>query len=159
MIRLEVIGIPAPQGSKTRMPNGAMLDGTSSTGRAKLIEWRRAVADAGRSWLTGFPQAPLDGPIAVALHFSFPQVKSNPYRFWHATKPDLDKLIRATCDAIKSAGLIIDDSQICRIVATKAYCDHDQPPGCEVQIFDLAEEEANKHKHRKLAAAQRRKAS
>lgn len=38
-IVLTVIGVPSPQGSKVRVGN-IMLDGTSTTGRAKLAEWR-----------------------------------------------------------------------------------------------------------------------
>lgn len=33
MITFRVLGVPAPQGSKTRMPNGAMLEAASQTGR------------------------------------------------------------------------------------------------------------------------------
>ena len=43
-VRFNVIGVPAPQGSKTRMPNGAMVEGSSATGRAKHRTWRQAVA-------------------------------------------------------------------------------------------------------------------
>src|SRR5690349_10366387 len=100
VIRLEVIGIPAPQGSKTRMPNGALVDGTSATGRMKLIEWRRAVADAARLYIAENAQPPLAGPVQLDVLFRFPATKSDPYRHHHATMPDASKVLRATEDAL-----------------------------------------------------------
>ena len=44
VVDLRVIGVPAPQGSKTRMPNGAMVEGGSAAGRAKhRALWDRSV--------------------------------------------------------------------------------------------------------------------
>jgi len=42
VVDLRVIGVPAPQGSKTRMPNGAMVEGGSAAGRAKHISGKMA---------------------------------------------------------------------------------------------------------------------
>lgn len=159
MIELEVIGIPAPQGSKTRMPNGAMVDGTSATGRAKLSEWRRAVADSARAWLTDNPQGPLSGPVELWVSFRFPATKSDPYRHLHASKPDVDKIARSTCDALVHAGLLVDDSRICDLHITKRWCDTDQMPGATVKVNDLTVIEHLERGLRKQAAKERRHGS
>lgn len=39
---LRILGVPAPQGSKTRMPNGAMVEAASATGRrTRQVHGRR----------------------------------------------------------------------------------------------------------------------
>lgn len=156
MIRIDVIGIPASQGSKTRMPNGAMVDGTSATGRAKLVEWRRAVADAGRAWLVDNPQGPLSGPVQLDVTFRFPATKSDPHRHHHATMPDASKVLRATEDALVSAGLIVDDRLICDLSVTKLWCDVNETPGAQITLRDLTDNEAAHRAARKAAARDRK---
>lgn len=121
---LHVVGIPAPQGSKTRMPNGAMVEGSSKTGRAATADWRRAVADAARDWVQCRNAPLLDGPLAVTIEFRFPLPKSDAHRTRHTTKPDIDKLERATLDALVAGGLIADDARIWQVVKTKIYARH-----------------------------------
>lgn len=126
MITFEVLGVPAPQGSKTRMPNGALVEGSSKTGRTKTKAWRSAVADAARD-IAGHDDvpAPLDGPLGIDILFRLPMPASRPKRMraagvgWHTTKPDVSKLLRATEDALTDAGLIRDDARICTVVIDK----------------------------------------
>lgn len=120
-----VPGIPAPQGSKTRMPNGAMVEGGSTTGREKLRNWRNAVtATAAEDWA----EAPaLGGPLMLEVQFRMPRPKSRKHFIWHATKPDQSKVIRSTEDALVDAGVLRDDALICQHVASKRYVDLDRP--------------------------------
>lgn len=126
MITFEVLGLPAPQGSKTRMPNGALVEGSSTTGRAKTKAWRTSVAEAARH-IAAHPDvtAPLDGPLALDVLFRLPMPASRPKRLrvagigWHTTKPDVSKLLRATEDALTDAGLIRDDARICTVAIDK----------------------------------------
>lgn len=156
-MRLEVIGIPAPQGSKTRMPNGAMVDGTSTTGRIKLVEWRRAVADAGRAELARNPRPPFSGPTAITISFRFPTVASDPYRCWHATAPDGSKILRATEDALVHAGVLSDDRILSKIAISKRYVNDSELPGCTVEVVSLASEEEALRKSRKERATRARR--
>ncbi len=118
-VELEVAGIPAPQGSKTRMPNGAMLEAASKTGRAKHKAWRTAVMTA--AFEAAHQHGTLDGPLHVEAYFSFPMPKSRPARArkagrWpHSVKPDIDKVLRCTLDGLTAGGLIHDDSRVCRV--------------------------------------------
>ena len=45
-VSFDVIGDPAPQGSKSRMPNGQLIEGRDSAQRERHHNWRNAVADA-----------------------------------------------------------------------------------------------------------------
>ncbi|MBG9357796.1 RusA family crossover junction endodeoxyribonuclease [Corynebacterium diphtheriae] len=51
----------------------------------------------------------------------------------HDQKPDLDKLIRSTCDALTGTAYL-DDNQINQITAQKIYTPKGTPPGCHIAI-------------------------
>lgn len=128
-IYFEVVGTPAPQGSKTRMPNGAMLDGRSKGAREGHANWRSAVASAARTAAlvvaNNDHDTPLLGPMALTIEFRFPMPKSRSRaikdhgRNPKTSAPDLDKLIRSTGDALKEGGLIFDDALLVAVFATK----------------------------------------
>lgn len=120
-ITFTILGLPAPQGSKTNMPNGAMVEGSSRTGRQNLRDWRTACIAAARDQaaLTGR----MSGALELSVQFRFPmpvraRKRDRPQRL-KATKPDLDKLVRALGDALKLGGLIDDDARIARLVCEK----------------------------------------
>lgn len=112
----EILGVPAPQGSKTRMPNGATIEGSSTAGRAKIRAWRQAVSAVARDIAGDEP--PIDEPLGIEIEFRLPMPKSRPKaaravgRWPHQVKPDIDKLLRATLDGLTDGGLIRDDSRI-----------------------------------------------
>lgn len=160
---LEVVGLPAPKGSKTGFYNQTLkrvviVEGKSGPGRKAVAAWQDAVCEQARLFIEAHPQPPLTGPLAVDLKFRFPPTKSDPYRFWHATKPDLDKLVRATFDAMKLGGLIADDASICKLVTLKRYLNASETAGCSIRVDSLASEEAEVRESRKQRAANARKA-
>lgn len=76
-IMFEVEGIAMPQGSKTRMPNGAMLDGRRGPARTAHRAWRTAVHNAATHAAgTLGAEAPLDGPLTLTVEFRLPMPKS-----------------------------------------------------------------------------------
>lgn len=152
---LRVVGIPAPQGSKSRMPNGAIVEGSSKTGRAAVAAWRGAVADAARSWIVERGCPPMDGPLAVTIEFRFPLPKGDQHRIRHATKPDIDKLERATLDALKQGGLIADDARVYRVDKAKIYA-RDEPVGADITVESHAHLEAADREQSKADARSRR---
>lgn len=151
-MRLEIIGLPAPKGSFVRMPNGATVMGTSKTGRQKMAAWGKAVEDACRLHLTLQPAAPIVGPIHVTIAFRFPPTKSDPYRFWHTSKPDADKCARLVLDSLKLGALIADDALVCKLTVSKRYVNPDENSGASVDIELLASEEAELRERRKQRA-------
>lgn len=122
-IRFDVIGVPTPQGSKTKMPNGAMLEGGTANLRAKRIDWRNAVADAAREQAA--VHGTLDGDLVLDVSFRFPMPASRSKAVreqgmaWKNTAPDLDKLVRSVGDSLTASGLIKDDARLVHIVASK----------------------------------------
>lgn len=125
-ISFDVVGTPAPQGSKSRMPNGAIIEGRSTAQRQGHAHWRSAVAAAAREAVEARGlAAPLDGPLGLVVTFRFAMPKSRKKATREAgvgpktSAPDLDKLIRSTGDALKEGGLIVDDALLVSILAGK----------------------------------------
>lgn len=137
-LSIRVVGLPAPQGSKR-----AILH--KSSGRPIVVEsskrvgpWREAVKFAALEARErrGQPRhQTFTEPLAVDLVFRLVRpkghygtgrnaavVKPKAPR-WPWTKPDLDKLIRSTLDALKDAGVYRDDALIVQVVAQKVYAD------------------------------------
>ena len=62
------------------------------------------------------------GPIAVVIDFYLQRPSSAPKRrTMPDRRPDLDKLVRSTFDALTTASVIEDDARIVEIVARKHY--------------------------------------
>ena len=53
------------------------------------------------------------------------------------SKPDIDKLLRSTLDALGEAGLWADDSQVVHVQSSKDYAD-DRPPGALIKVGGAA---------------------
>lgn len=147
MIRFFAHGTPAPQGSKRGFYNHKI-------GRVQMVEtnkdkvntWRGDVILSARHQLPDTWVA-YDAPVAIELVFYFARPKAH-YRtgrnanllrdgapVLHTTKPDLDKLVRSTFDALTAAGVWRDDSLAADVHATKRYCNHEHPnPGALITI-------------------------
>jgi Holliday junction resolvase RusA-like endonuclease len=109
-----VYGTPAPQGSKRHVGHGRMIESS-----AKVKPWREAVKYAALEAFTG----QMEGPLSIAITFTVPKPVSAPKnrQTWPAKRPDLDKLIRSTFDAIGEAGVWHDDAQVIWVCASKVY--------------------------------------
>lgn len=117
----EVLGVPAPQGSKTAVTIGGkarVIQAGSKSGRAKHKAWRAAVAETARDLADDRPH---DGPLRLTITFRLPMPKSRPAAarragVWpHSVKPDIDKLLRSTLDGMSDGGLIADDARVCAV--------------------------------------------
>lgn len=133
-VTFTVYGLPAPQGSKRHVGGGRMIESS-----AAVKPWREAVKHAALADGVLF----FEGPVAVNIEFSLPKPKSAPKRHSHPTKrPDLDKLVRSTLDALTEAGAWRDDSQVVCLTASKLYADPDgayalKVPGAWISIHTL----------------------
>lgn len=125
-----VYGLPAPQGSKRHVGKGVMVESSKA-----VKPWRADVRQAALDAMRATPWWDPDGHARMLLHvtFTLPRPRSH-YRtgkfahllrdnapVYHATKPDLDKLLRSTGDALTSAGAYPDDSRVSQVIATKCY--------------------------------------
>ncbi len=116
MLDITVIGTPAPQGSKNHFGKGRLVESSK-----KVKPWREAVVWAARQVL--HERDRISGPVGVDIVFTVAKPKSAPKKrkTWPDRKPDLDKLIRSTADALVTAGAIDDDARIICLSAQKVY--------------------------------------
>lgn len=149
-VTITVYGNPAPKGSKRFV-------GLSKTGRGILIEsskrekpWAEAVKWAAVEFANNqkpyVPGVLVRGPVAVTMTFTMPKPKSAPKnrRTWPDRKPDVDKLVRSTCDALVAGGVFEDDARIVHLTALKVFPGEifpDHPawdglelPGCQIRV-------------------------
>jgi crossover junction endodeoxyribonuclease RusA len=143
MIRIVVLGMPGPQGSKRFV-------GASKTGRGIMIEssakvkpWRQDVKASAE--LVMDSRRPLDGPLVALVTFTIPKPSSAPKsrRTWPCRKPDLSKLVRSTEDALTDAGVWADDARVVELVARKCYPKEGpgalHVPGAVIEVFERHE--------------------
>jgi Holliday junction resolvase RusA-like endonuclease len=136
-LRIEVFGLPAPQGSKT-IYRGRLVESSAK----KLNPWRKAIAKAVHEALPEDHQIIL-GPVEVELWFYIPRPPSvkRTKRELPTVTPDLDKVARGVLDGIgqglngKSGDGLFwgDDSQVVNLHVYKRYAD-DREPGANITI-------------------------
>ena len=135
MFSVFIPGDPAPQGSKRHVGGGVLVESSK-----KLAPWRSDVRSACLDE-TGKPKAVFDGPVVAQLDFVMKRPASTPKsRTPPAVKlPDIDKLSRAILDAVGSAGIWRDDSQVVMLTAAKRLARLDETPGCRIVIDEYQE--------------------
>jgi Holliday junction resolvase RusA-like endonuclease len=130
--RLDVVayGLPAPQGSKRHVGRGILIDHNPDA----LGTWREDVKLAALRAVALNPGWDRTYPALVG-HFTFTMPRPRHHfrtgRFanelrgdaphLHSTRPDLDKLLRSTWDALTSAGAYADDCRLAQVYAIKVY--------------------------------------
>lgn len=136
LIEFHAYGIPQPKGStRAFMPKGARFPVVTSD-NPKLKDWQHAIAQAASLKTRGFQ---FTGPVAVTADFYLPHPKTGKRRQAHTTKPDLDKLSRALCDAL--TGVVWgDDSQVTALQVSKFYAAPETAPRVIVVVSDSIQE-------------------
>lgn len=125
-------GTPAPQGSKIRTRYG-MRESSK-----RVAPWRDAVeAAATQAMEDEHMLGPLAPPYAVTLAFLIRRPKVTKH-----TEPvapaigDIDKLARATHDALTTSGLIEDDRHIVRAEQMKRWAQPGETPGAWIIVAE-----------------------
>lgn len=145
-ITLHIQGIePGPQGSKSAIPlkRGGVFTGKVSMRESsrKVRPWREAV----RQEVLRSGMAIIAGPVSLSVTFILPRPKSHLTSKgaltkraprMHQSRPDLDKLSRATCDGLSGCAYA-DDSLVCSLVASKRYAVAGERVGAVVTIIGL----------------------
>lgn len=138
MIRIQVLGIPAPQGSKTI--RGRNLVESS----AALPAWRDSVTFYARQAAKPLPDwaGPSQRPLKVVVIFRLKRPKSHLRPSGEiktgapefvGVRPDLDKYVRATLDGLETAG-VFTDGQVAHLLAVKKYANAGQPVGADILV-------------------------
>lgn len=138
-ISVWVAGVPAPQGSKRPLGRqggfGKHIMIESST---KVKPWREDVRQAFLNWGHREVNFAKDMPVIVKIVFVLPRTKAMRDRpaadFPMVQKPDLDKLGRAVLDALTSAGVFADDSQVVTLLSHKRRAEQGEPTGAMIHI-------------------------
>lgn len=146
---ITVHGTPGPQGSKTRNAAGALYESS-----AKVKPWREAVKSAALDALA-YDDAwqPLTEAVRIDVVFTLKRPKHHygtgrnagvlkPSAPCFPTgKPDTDKLLRSTQDALKDAGVLLDDSVVSAVFAAKTFVltgsDALSHPGAVIRVWRL----------------------
>lgn len=141
-LAIKVHGLPAPQGSKRHVGNGVMVESSK-----RVKPWRQDVVTAALAAINAaehFEQ--FNGPVKVHATFSFTRPK---YHFGTGrnanvlkssapthvgTKPDIEKLVRSTHDALTTAGVWRDDALVVQLITSKVY---DTTPGAYLMISEI----------------------
>lgn len=144
MISFDVAGVPAPKGSMRAMlvrGRPMCIPGGSRSNQRELIAWARAVRERAVESVGAHGPMYIDAPLEVGLVFRIerprghfgtgrnaarlkPDAPEHPH-----VKPDIDKLARATLDALTGV-LYDDDARIAVLTVVKQW----GTPGATVTI-------------------------
>jgi len=133
-ITFDVLGRPAPQGSKKSIGNNRFVESSKY-----LPAWRNAVRQAAELAVTDEGWVRAEGPVELEVMFYLdrPSSVSKTKRGYPIVPPDVDKLIRGVGDAL--TGVVYDDdSQIIRVLAWKTYADN-REPGAFIRVNELSQ--------------------
>lgn len=132
-LEFDVIGKPAPQGSKRAFVRNGRANLVEVAGAA-LKTWRADVEAAARAHAGPYEWVALEDPAEVQIEFRMPRPKSRPDGDWHGTRPDVDKLTRAVLDALTAARVWVDDSLVADLRVWKRYTPDGSEPGAVIAV-------------------------
>jgi len=151
-IEIIVLGTPAPQGSKHGYAVKAKGAYTGKVAQvessAKVKPWRMAVKYAALEAMPVWAgeRILMTGAVVLEVTFRLPRPKGHygtgrnvallkPSAPWRpAGRPDLDKLLRSTFDALGEAGVWRDDAQVVRVIGAKFYATDYEPTGATIRV-------------------------
>lgn len=145
-----VYGIPAPQGSKRHVGHGVLVEMSH-----RVKPWREDVRQAALDALTIGYWDRAARVVGVDITFTLPRPRHHYRTGSHAhelrpdapvlvgVRPDLDKLVRSTLDALTSAGVYADDARVAVSSARKLYPQVNSStaldrPGARITLADLS---------------------
>lgn len=133
-LQFTVVGTPSPQGSKVARRWGDRV-GVVDVNPEKLTSWRQDVKHAALEVLPADWPVPAEYTVRLAFRLKPPKNLKKSHSGKVTKLPDLDKLVRATFDALDQAGVFGDDAQVWSLTALKRYAEPGQPPGCDVTVW------------------------
>jgi crossover junction endodeoxyribonuclease RusA len=134
-ITLIVHGHPQPKGSMRAFVRGRRPILTDNNPK---LRWWQTLIEQEVNLLRRNSGVPIyDGPVSVDVTFALVRPPSLAKKVvWHTKKPDLDKLLRAVCDALTGT-LLVDDNQVVRVSAFKCYAALPSGPGATIRVLPM----------------------
>jgi Holliday junction resolvase RusA-like endonuclease len=132
-LTIDVTGTPAPQGSHRGFVNPKSGRVIITQDNKKTKPWRQDVVAAAHNTVAEHPWDVPTGPVSVGITFHIARPRYHYRTGKHANelrhnapayvdkKPDLDKLVRATLDALTTSAVIKDDAQVATLEVSKRY--------------------------------------
>jgi Holliday junction resolvase RusA-like endonuclease len=144
-----VIGVAQPQGSTRAFVPKGWTRPIITTANPKNKGWRDTIASAASFALQTPEHAGrfFAGPVALEVTFYLPRPKALLTKRLarvdvpHTKKPDTDKLVRSTKDALSQV-IWHDDSQVTDLVARKRYCAEGEHPRAVITVRETKTEQA-----------------
>jgi Holliday junction resolvase RusA-like endonuclease len=135
MICVEVVGRPAPKGSRIA---GKTKRGKFYTYPASQHEapWVAAVADATRVVMRHHPTPDPPYRVELVLRIARP-LRGAPSAYPWPTQHDLDKLARSVIDGLVKGKAMVDDRHVLLLTVEKDFVSTDEEPGVSAQITSL----------------------
>jgi len=147
-VNITIVGTPAPQGSKKGFAikrKGVYTGKVAQVESSKKVKpWRQDVKQAALDARGVTPVMTGDVRVYVTFWFARPRRHYRTGRNSHLLRalapvrpcgrPDLDKLVRSTCDGLGEACVFGDDAQISDIHASKRYATPQQFPGASITV-------------------------
>ncbi len=107
----------------------------------KVAPWRQDVVAAAAAEIRNHPPGwtPIAAGVELLIEFYMPPRPPTGHpktrrTIPDVTPPDLDKLIRSTCDALKTAGVYADDARVVEVSARKRYAVVDSTIGLDHEM-------------------------
>jgi Holliday junction resolvase RusA-like endonuclease len=135
-IRLHVPGVPQPKGSPSIIHPAGRRPLLTLTATKEQRAWSKRLVFHVEA---AAPDAPFAGPVSLSCAFLFPMTRAagKEGRTHVHVRPDLDKLLRAVCDALERGGAITEDSRIVRVACAKRYVRDGETPGVNILVREL----------------------
>jgi crossover junction endodeoxyribonuclease RusA len=127
-VSFDVVGRPAPQGSKKSVGNGRFVEASKY-----LPAWRAAVVSAARLAYSG---EPITTPCRMRVVVFLDKPKKPKFESAPGVMPDVDKLARGIADALKIGGVIEDDALIVSLEIDKMWA-VDRAAGAWIHIVTI----------------------
>ena len=129
---LNIIGKPAPKGSKTVTIRGnkpIMFETSKNQKKFENNIITQTLEQLPKTWET------ILKPQSVSVSITFLLAKPKTRRTHPTVPPDIDKLTRNTLDALTKAKIWQDDAQVTIINARKRYITPRETPGAKIKII------------------------
>lgn len=141
VLDLEPFPAPRPRARAFEVKPGAWTASIYTPEAGPYRAWRKAALVLLTAAARGAP--PLEGPLGlkVVLLFTMPKgehrVRVSRPRRWHVAKPDADNVLKALMDAMKEAGWLRDDSQVCELVVQKLVARQGERPSIHATLYPM----------------------